>query len=88
MALRKYPDGTFKVGDKVWCGGDGGFCHTSTETILIITHKYDEDTGERYPIIHISGNRQFDGRNGMPKNEPWAYYIRPLQTTAPPPQHT
>ena len=66
-----------EVGDKVWCGGDSGFCRSGNEEITKITTKYDEDSGEPYKVIWI-GDRKFDGRHGGAMTPPLAYYIRPL----------
>lgn len=67
-----------KIGDDVWCGGDSGFTTNETEKIKNITTKYDENTGEPFNVIWLSGNRKFDSRNGSPINPPWAYYIRSI----------
>lgn len=66
------------TGDKVWCDGDSSFCDGSTDTIKNIKVKYDENTGEPYNIIILSGDRRFDSRNGNALNPPTAYYITPI----------
>ena len=64
-----------EVGDKVWCGGDSGFCTDDVEKVEKIDYKFDKDTGEKYKIIILAGNRQFDSRDGNAINEPTAYYL-------------
>lgn len=64
-----------QVNDKVWCGGDSGFCDSSIETVKEISYKYDENTGVQYSVIHLQGGRKFDSRNGLAINPPMAYYI-------------
>lgn len=67
-----------KVGDKVYCTGDSGFCDSSTEKIKKVTVQYDEHNGKPYNVIWLSGERKFDSRDGGAMNPPLAYYIVPL----------
>ncbi len=69
-----------EIGNTVWCGGDSGFCTEQTETIENITFKFDEDTGEKYKVIHLSNDRLFDSRDGNALTPPLAYYIKLLDT--------
>ena len=64
-----------KVGDKVHCTGDSGFCDSSDEKIKKVTVQYDEHTGKAYNVIWLSGGRKFDSRDGGAMNPPLAYYI-------------
>jgi len=64
-----------KVGDiiNIQCysgHGDGG--PTKVDDILI---KYDSDTGEKYNVIVVNGNHQFDSRTGNAINSPTMYYM-------------
>lgn len=68
-----------EVGNKVWCGGDSGFCYNDIETVEKIQFKFDEDTGEKYKVIVLSGDRKFDSRNGNALNPPLAYYLMPIE---------
>lgn len=63
------------VGNKVWCGGDSGFCHNSIENVAEIDWKFDEDTGEKYKVVVLSGGRKYDSRSGNPMTPPLAYYL-------------
>ena len=64
-----------KVGNKVWCGGDSGFCRSDIEKVEKIEWKFDEDTGEKYKVIILKGDRKFDSRNGRAMTPPKAYYL-------------
>ena len=64
-----------EVGNKVWCGGDSGFCYSDIEKVKRIEWKFDEDTGEKYKVIILSGSRKFDSRNGGAITPPKAYYL-------------
>ena len=64
-------------GDKVFCGGSSGFCHNGVEVVVMTSFKYDENTGEKYKVIHLHDNHQYDSRTGRAMNPPWAYSIRP-----------
>ena len=66
-----------KVGDKVWCGGDSGFCQSSTEKITKITTQYHKHTGEPYKVLWIR-SRKFSSKHGGALNPPLAYYIQPI----------
>jgi hypothetical protein len=66
------------IGDKVWCGGDSGFCDNEIETICNIEFKFDENTGEEYKVIVLEGNRKFDSRDGSAITSPTAYYIKSI----------
>ena len=66
-----------EIGDRVWCGGDSGFCDESVERVKGIEWKFDEDTGEKYKVIVLKGNRKFDSRDGGAITSPTAYYIKP-----------
>lgn len=68
-----------EVGDKVWEGGDSGFCYDSISRVKKISFKYDEDTGEQYKRIHLENKddyRVYDSRTGFPLFTPKAYYIK------------
>ena len=64
-----------KKGNKVWCGGNSGFCYSDIVEVQDISYKFDENTGEKYKVIHTNGQR-FDSRNGRPLDPPTAYYIK------------
>jgi hypothetical protein len=64
-----------EIGNKVWCGGDSGFCDDDIETVENIKWKYDKNTGEKYKVIILSENRKFDSRTGEAMNPPLMYYI-------------
>ena len=64
-----------KVGDTVYCTGDSGFCDSSNEKIKKVTVQYDEHSGKPYNVIWLSGEREFDSRDGGAMNPPLAYYI-------------
>lgn len=66
-------------GNKVWCCGDSGFCDNGIEKVKKVSFKFDENTGEKYKVIHIAGERLFDSRNGCPLTPPLAYYIEPIE---------
>jgi hypothetical protein len=68
-----------QAGDRVWCGGNSGFCDNGIETVRRIDWKFDEDTGEKYKVIILSGGRKFDSRNGKPITPPTAYFIKPTE---------
>ena len=76
MENKKLKD--LKIGDKVVCDGDSGFCDRSIEKIKDITIQYDKNTGEKYTIIHLDGDQQFDTRNGDCIKGAMAYYIEPF----------
>lgn len=67
-----------KVGDIVWLDGYTSFAQQNSQEELpieAVEHRFDEMTGERYPIYKVGGN-WFDGRNGscyLNKNS--MYYI-------------
>lgn len=65
------------TGDKVWCGGDSGFCHSDIVLVTGTSFKYDENTGEKYKVIHINKSK-YDSRTGGALNPPWAYYIKAI----------
>ena len=62
-------------GNKVWRGGNSGFCYDDIVHVENISYKYDEDTGEKYKVIHTS-SQKFDSRDGSPLEPPTAYYIK------------
>ena len=64
-----------QIGDKVWCGGDSGFCRDDIEKVKKIEWKFDSETGEKYKVIVLSGNRKYDSRNGWAITSPKAYYL-------------
>ena len=64
-----------EVGDKVWCGGDSGFCQDDIEKVEKIEWKFDEDTGKKYKVIILSDGRKFDSRDGRAITSPTAYYL-------------
>jgi hypothetical protein len=64
-----------EAGDEVWCGGSSGFCDDSIEKIVKTTQKYDENSGEPYKVIWLSGGRKFDSRDGFALTPPLAYHI-------------
>lgn len=64
-----------EVGNKVWCGGDSGFCRDGIVKVDKIDWKFDKDTGEKYKVIVLSGGRKFDSRDGSPMTPPKAYYL-------------
>ena len=64
-----------KVGNKVWCGCDSGFCHDSIEKVKKIEWKFSEATGKKYKVIVLSENRKFDSRDGGAITPPMAYYL-------------
>jgi hypothetical protein len=68
-----------ETGKKVWCGCDSGFCQENIEEVEKIEWKFDEDTGEKYKVIMLSGGRKFDSRNGTAMNSPAAYYLSPTE---------
>jgi hypothetical protein len=63
-------------GDFVICDGDNGFCHRSKEEIENISYSYCIRTGKKYKVIHLSGDRKFDSRDGAAMNPPLMYYIK------------
>lgn len=65
-----------EYGNKVWCGGDSGFCDSDIEVVIDISFKYDENTGCKYKVIHLSGDRLFDSRDGKAVTSPKAYYLK------------
>lgn len=62
-------------GNKVWCGGNSGFCDNDVEEVKGIEFKFDEDTGEKYKVIILSGGRKFDSRTGEAMTPPTAYFL-------------
>jgi hypothetical protein len=50
--------------------GSGG--PSKVKNILV---KFDPDTGEKYNVIVVDDNHQFDCRTGDAMNAPTAYYI-------------
>ena len=64
-----------EIGNKVWCGGYSGFCYDDIVEVKKISYKYDENTGEKYKVIHTS-SQMFDSRDGSPLEPPTAYYIK------------
>lgn len=64
-----------EVGNKVWCGGDSGFCRSDIAKVEKIEWKFDEYTGKKYKVIVLSGSRKFDSRDGSPMTPPKAYYL-------------
>jgi len=67
-----------QAGNMVWCGCNSGFCDDGIEKVQSIEYKYDEDTGEKYKVIILSGNRKFDSRSGKALTPPTAYSIFPI----------
>ena len=63
-------------GNKVCCGGSSGFCYDSIEEVECVSYKFDENTGDKYKVIHLSSKRHFDSRNGQALTPPTAYYLR------------
>jgi hypothetical protein len=68
-----------KAGDFVYCTGMSGFCHDSTEKVIKVTVQYDPKSGKPFSVIHLSGVRKFDSRDGGAMNPPLAYYIEPTE---------
>lgn len=66
-----------EIGNKVWCGGDSGFCHDDIETVANIEWQFDRKTGEKFKVIILRGNREFDSRSGAAITAPTAYYLLP-----------
>ena len=66
-----------KKGDKVWCGGNSGFCDSDIEFVEKVSYRHNRKTGEKYKVIHLDEDRKFDSRNGKALNPPTAYCIRP-----------
>ncbi len=62
-------------GNKVWCGGDSGFCYDDILQVKDVTYKFDKNTGVKYKVIHTS-SQIFDSRNGSALEPPTAYYIK------------
>lgn len=65
-----------EIGHAVWCGGDSGFCDSGIEKVENITFKFDDETGEKYKVIHLSNDRLFDSRDGYALTPPTAYYLK------------
>lgn len=63
-------------GNKVWCGGNSGFCYDSIEKVVGVSYKFDKNTGVKYKVIHLSSERHFDSRNGQALTPPTAYYLQ------------
>jgi hypothetical protein len=64
-----------EIGNKVWCGGESGFCWNRIEEIKEIEWKFDKDTGKKYKIIVLNEGRKFDSRSGRAITSPIAYYL-------------
>lgn len=64
-----------EVGDKVRCTGESSFCTTYNAVVTKITTKYDENSGDSYPVIQIDGEQSFHGQTGAAKTPPYAYHI-------------
>lgn len=64
-----------EIGNEVWCGGDSGFCHAGVERVERVEFKFDENSGEKYKVIILNGNRKFDSRYGGAITPPKAYYL-------------
>ena len=65
-----------KIGDILLIGGDDGFCTDYENEVVQLSTKYDENTGEKYTVIHTDDDGNFDARTGNPIEPPWAYYIK------------
>jgi hypothetical protein len=63
------------VGDKVKYQCYSGFGDSGVEVIEKISIQYDENIGEAYNVVWLSGGRKFDARDGSAINPPMAYYI-------------
>jgi hypothetical protein len=61
---------TKKIGDLVFFDGYNSIAQQYSDEypILNIDYKYDEDTGEKFPIYFVA-DRWFDGRNGGEYNK-------------------
>ncbi|KAF5065909.1 hypothetical protein DSECCO2_269000 [anaerobic digester metagenome] len=68
-----------EAGNKVWCGGDSGFCYADIEKVKKIEWKFDQDTREKYKVIVLSEGRKFDSRDGWAITSPKAYYLMPTE---------
>lgn len=68
-----------KIGDGVFCHCSSGHGQGGPDNVEKISYKYDENTGDKYAVIHISGNHQFDSRTGDALTPPTAYYIEPYE---------
>lgn len=70
-----------KVGDEVWIDGYTSFAQQNTQEeaeIEKIEYRFDEVTGERFPIYFVRDN-WYDSRDGsMYKNDNGMYYIEDL----------
>lgn len=66
------------IGDLVWLDGYTGMAQQNSQEEFEIEnkeHRFDNLTGEKYPIYLVNG-RWFDGRNGGAYNdEECMYYI-------------
>ena len=60
-------------GDTVMVDSSVGFCSGGEDKITKISYKYNEDTGEKYKVIHL-GSHLYNTK-GEPITPPWAYYI-------------
>jgi hypothetical protein len=71
------------VGDEVWCDCIPGLPSfgdsLSRNKIYKISVEYDHLTGEKYNIIWLNEDRNFDSRTGDAINSPIGYYIEPIQ---------
>ena len=76
MVSRRVKVSNLNVGDKVYHDGNSGFCHMSICEITKVSYKWEEDTGEKYKVLHID-EKKFDARNGYAINPPLAYFITP-----------
>lgn len=66
-------------GDKVWCGGDSGFCSSDIEIVKKVKWNFDKKSGEKYKVIVLSEGRKFDSRDGWAITSPTAYYLMPTE---------
>lgn len=65
-----------EIGHKVWHGGSSGFTHNDISPVTDVIFKFDEDSGVKYKIVQVSGQR-FDTRTGYPLDPPRRYFIKP-----------
>jgi hypothetical protein len=66
-----------KKGDLVLVGCDSsmGTSGCGPEEVISTSIKHDTDTGVAYTVLHLSGGRTFDARDGNPIDGPSAYYL-------------
>jgi len=62
------------VGDKVYVECYSGMGTGGESTITNIKTKFDEDTGEPYPVI-CCGDHEFHGKEGYALTPPTMYFI-------------